>query len=164
MIMNINIIKDTMETKAYLEVLNSYIEKNNMRRSKVREKLLIIFIESGKHFSIEDFYLYIKKDLPEIGISTIYRSFDIFCKAGICKEMHLEGDNTKYEVYLYHEDHDHLICVDCGEFIEIHSEKFTKIQKEIANEYGFQLVRNRLNIYGICEKCQDARVCNIHSG
>ncbi len=146
-----------MPIKNYLEVLKEYIKSQNMRQSKIREQVLAFFISLGRHFTVEEFYQEVKGKLPEIGIATIYRSLDLFCKAGICKEMHLDGAVTKYELFLFHEDHDHLICVKCGKFVEITSPKLTALQKRIAEENGFKFERNRLNIYGTCKKCQDSK-------
>ena len=45
--------------------------------------------------------------------------------------------------------HDHLIDVKSGEIIEFVDEEIEKLQKKVAEKYGYKLVDHKLELYGI---------------
>ncbi|MHC4758646.1 MAG: Fur family transcriptional regulator, partial [Planctomycetota bacterium] len=56
-----------------------------------------------------------------------------------------------------HEHHDHLICIKCGNFKEIHSPKLEKIQEELVKRQGYVQEYHKLDIFGLCPKCKKKR-------
>jgi Fur family ferric uptake transcriptional regulator len=44
--------------------------------------------------------------------------------------------------------------VRCGTVVEFSHERFERMLPIIADEYGFQPERHRLEIYGVCRACQ----------
>ena len=45
--------------------------------------------------------------------------------------------------------HDHLIDVKTGEIIEFVDEEIEKLQKKVAEKYGYELVDHKLELYGV---------------
>ena len=45
--------------------------------------------------------------------------------------------------------HDHLIDVKSGEIIEFVDEEIEKLQKKVAEKYGYKLVDHKLELYGV---------------
>ena len=50
--------------------------------------------------------------------------------------------------------HDHLIDVKTGEIIEFVDEEIEKLQKKVAEKYGYTLVDHKLELYGVKKKSQ----------
>ena len=48
--------------------------------------------------------------------------------------------------------HDHLIDVKSGEIIEFVDEEIEKLQRKVAEKYGYKLVDHKLELYGIKKK------------
>ena len=48
--------------------------------------------------------------------------------------------------------HDHLIDIKSGEIIEFVDEEIEKLQKKVAEKYGYKLVDHKLELYGIKKK------------
>ncbi len=46
----------------------------------------------------------------------------------------------------------HLIDVKSGEIIEFVDEEIEKLQKKVAEKYGYKLVDHKLELYGIKKK------------
>jgi Fur family ferric uptake transcriptional regulator len=65
--------------------------------------------------------------------------------------MSLKVDKARYEE-LNEGHHDHLIDVKSGEIIEFVDEKLKKLQKKVAEKYGYKLVDHKLELYGIKKK------------
>ncbi len=65
-----------------------------------------------------------------------------------------EDGISRYE-HADQEHHDHLIDVETGAVIEFSSDAIEELQRRIAAELGYELVRHRLELYG--RKKQPAR-------
>ena len=62
---------------------------------------------------------------------------------------------TRYEIAKPDSHHDHLVCLDCGKIVEICDPRIEKLQREMAEKYGFKLRGHVHNLYGICKDCRD---------
>ena len=51
-------------------------------------------------------------------------------------------------------DHDHAICVSCGQIEEFHDPLFDARQKEVGERLGFLVVGRQLVLHGYCVKCR----------
>ncbi len=134
--------------------VNEYIEVEGLRHSKQREHVLEVLFSSGRHLTAEELYNLVKNKYPEIGQATVYRALKLFCQAGICRAVKLEEGPDRYETVVGHEHHDHLICLECGNFEEVISSRIEKLQEKLAEKNGYELKHHRLVLYGICPDCQ----------
>ena len=83
-----------------------------------------------------------------ISIATVYRTVRLFEEAGILERHDFREDKARYEeVPLQH--HDHLIDLKTNAIIEFQDEQIERIQKEIAQKFGYTSVDHRLELYGI---------------
>jgi Fur family ferric uptake transcriptional regulator len=137
-----------------LEILREYIKGNNIRQSVPREQVIRMFLKTEKHVSIQELHGLVVKSFPKIGLATVYRSMKIACGAGLAREIELSDSTMRYEHLFGHEHHDHLICIECGKFEEVKSQKIEKEQEKIAEEFGYMLVKHRHMLYGICPACK----------
>lgn len=133
--------------------LNEHIKESGLRPSSQRNAILSIMGNEKKHCTVEELHEIAKQSNSGIGIATIYRNIRLFCEAGIVREIHLINDVTRYEVITDNNHHDHLICVNCGAFVEIASDIIEKEQSRIARNNGFELTNHNLILYGICKEC-----------
>ncbi len=132
--------------------LASYLDENNLKRTRQREAILEVFLQTTGHISGEDLYQRVREHHPGIGYTTVYRTMKILCDAGLAVERNFEDGVTRYEIP--HEHHDHLVCVRCGRIVEFECQMIEAAQERIAVEHGFRLLRHRHELYGHCEKCR----------
>jgi Fur family ferric uptake transcriptional regulator len=45
------------------------------------------------------------------------------------------------------EHHDHMVCSETGAVVEFHNEEIERLQKEVAEAHGFELVGHSLVLY-----------------
>lgn len=133
--------------------LDDHIKDSGLRTSSQRNAVLSIMGNEKKHYTVEEIYEIAKRSDSGIGIATIYRTVRLLCNAGIAREIHLLNEVTRYELITDSSHHDHLICVNCGMFVEVSSEIIEKEQSRIALQHGFNLTNHNLVLYGICKKC-----------
>jgi len=61
------------------------------------------------------------------------------------------GDRiVRYEHKYGHRHHDHLVCVECGSFIEVFDERIEELQDKLCRNKGFLPHRHKMEIYGVC--------------
>ena len=59
-----------------------------------------------------------------------------------------------YEVSEGRAHHDHLICDRCGYITEFENDEIEHLQDAAAKRVGFNVVRHRLELFGLCEKAR----------
>ena len=112
-----------------------------------RLKILEI-LESAKqrHLSAEDIYKQLLDSGEEIGLATVYRVLTQFESAGLVTRHNFEGGHSVFELD-DGEHHDHMVCVDTGEVVEFFSEEIERLQHEIAEKHGYELLDHNLVLY-----------------
>ena len=103
------------------------------------------------HPDVDELYNRVSKIDPRISIATVYRTVKIFEEAGILTKHDFKGGKARYEE-LRESHHDHLIDIKTGEIVEFVDEEIEKLQKKVAEKYGYELVDHKLELYGIKKK------------
>lgn len=135
------------------EIFESHIRKKNLKHTEQRTQILMTFLETERHLTAEELYILVRKKYPSVGYATISRTLKLLCDCGLCSELRVEDGVTRYEHLYGHDHHDHLICIECGSFVEVVSLEIERLQEKLAQANGFTTKRHRLEIYGICKKC-----------
>ena len=143
-----------MDHEPERRALAQYLEKNNLKHTKQRDVVLSVFLDSKGHFTSEDLYHRVKEQFPSVGYTTVYRTLKLLCEAGLASERTFDDGVTRYETC--HEHHDHLVCTRCGRIVEFDCQLIESTQLEIAEKYGFQLLRHRHELYGLCSDCRES--------
>lgn len=123
--------------------------KITMPRLKI---LGILEQHRDQHLSAEGVYKALIEMGDDVGLATVYRVLSQFESVGLVNRHNFEGGYSVYELS-QEKHHDHLVCVRCGHVEEFFDELIELRQKEIAENYGFEMTNHALNIYGICAKC-----------
>ena len=103
------------------------------------------------HPDVDELYNRVSKLDPKISIATVYRTVKVLEEAGILVKHDFKAGKARYE-QIRESHHDHLIDVKSGEIIEFVDEEIEKLQKKVAEKYGYKLVDHKLELYGIKKK------------
>ena len=131
--------------------LSQYLDEHKLKHTKQRAAILDSFLSATGHITSEEIFGSVRADHPTIGYTTVYRTMKLLCEAGLAHEQHFEDGVTRYEIE--HDHHDHLVCLRCGKIVEFECEMIEETQNEIADRYGYRLLRHRHELYGHCPKC-----------
>ena len=107
--------------------------------------------ESSDHPNVDELYKRVNMVDPKISIATVYRTVKLFEESGILAKHDFKGGKARYEE-LNESHHDHLIDVKTGEIIEFVNEDIERLQKKVAEKYGYDLVDHKLELYGVKKK------------
>ncbi len=131
-----------------------FLSSRGLRSSVPRNKVAGIFLRTEKHVSTRELYDIVRKKHKEIGYATVSRTLKLLEEAGLCRQVDFGDGTLRYEHAYKHAHHDHLVCTQCGAFVEIYSDKLEKLQDELVKKHGYVQEAHRLNIFGVCPKCR----------
>jgi len=127
-----------------------------IRMTAQRRLLVGIIQDSPRHLDVATLLEIARKQDRIIDRATVYRTIALLKKHGLIDEldlMHIEGEKHYYEAKTSR-DHGHMACFQCGAIMEYASSSFERIKQEMARESGFQIRVVRLEVGGICKRCQ----------
>ena len=137
--------------------LNDYMQRHGLRSTEQRRVVTEQFFSSDGHLSIEDLLEKVRVEEPGIGYATVYRTLKLLKDCGLAFERHFGDGVSRYEVAWEDEHHDHLICIECQKIVEFEDEGIEQLQHKVAERHGFELVRHKLELYGVCADCRAHR-------
>ena len=135
-------MKDSIEKKC--------IDKD-VKLTDQRKIIAKVMSEASDHPNVDELYNRVSKIDPKISIATVYRTVKLFEEVGILEKHDFKGGKARYEAMI-ESHHDHLIDVKTGEIIEFVDDEIEKLQKKVAEKYGYTLVDHKLELYGVKKK------------
>ena len=143
-------MKDSVKA-AVEQILDSYLEVNNHRKTPERYAILDAVYSTDGHFTLDELgeKLATEYKFP-VSRATLYNTLNLFMELRLVIRHRFQG-TTSYEVY--GESHSHQICTMCGKVTEVKTPEVTKaidaLRLKRVRKDGFTLY-----IYGICSTCQ----------
>ena len=132
--------------------MNETIEQKciskGVKLTEQRKIIAKVMSQSSDHPDVDELYNRVSKIDPKISIATVYRTVKLFEESGIVAKHDFKGGKARYEE-LSESHHDHLIDIKTGEIIEFVNEEIEKLQKKVAEKYGYELVDHKLELYGV---------------
>jgi len=123
------------------------LRKAGLKVTLPRLKILeILESSSQRHLSAEDLYRELLDAGEDIGLATVYRVLTQFESAGLVTRHNFEGGSSVFELD-EGEHHDHMVCVETGDVVEFMNDEIERLQQEIAEKHGFELIDHNLVLY-----------------
>ena len=120
-----------------------------MKMTDQRRVIARVLSESTDHPDVEQVYQRAVKRDPKISIATVYRTVRLFEEAKIVERHDFGDGRARYEEAGDRDHHHHLINLRTGEVVEFENKDLEVLKRKIAEELGFELVGERLELYGV---------------
>jgi Fur family ferric uptake transcriptional regulator len=112
----------------------------------------------GKHLTAEEIYDYVKKEYPDIGLATVYRTIQLLSELNLIDKLNLDDGYVRYEIgpkdqadNCHH--HHHLICLECGNIYAFQDDLLENLENKIVETLGFEVSDHEVKLYGHCKNC-----------
>jgi Fur family ferric uptake transcriptional regulator len=127
---------------------NQELRKAGLKVTVPRIKILQM-LESNdqRHLSAEDVYRNLLDSGEDAGLATVYRVLTQFESAGLVTRHNFDGGHAVFELNRGDEHHDHMVCTETGRVVEFHNADIERLQMEIAEAHGFDLMGHSLVLY-----------------
>jgi Fur family ferric uptake transcriptional regulator len=138
--------------------MNIGLFKNLFREKKLKlsHPRLLIYQELSNTLnplSTQELYQSLLKKEKRIGLTSIYRSLDLFESLGIVFKI-INGSNVKYKLCELEDHHHHIVCKNCGNVVELDFCDISGWSKKVMESTGYEVTDHQLNFYGFCKECK----------
>jgi Fur family ferric uptake transcriptional regulator len=123
--------------------------EKGLRMTGQRRVVAQVLSDSSDHPDVEQVYQRAIGLDSNISIATVYRTVRLFEEANIIERHDFGDGRARFEETSIKQHHHHLIDLVTGEVIEFENAKLEAMKQEIARELGYELVGDRLELYGM---------------
>lgn len=126
------------------------MSRNTAQREAIRRSLR----EAGRPLSAVEVLELAQRDVPGLGVATVYRTIKSLVEEGDLITVPLPGSSDRYEsrdAALHH--HHHFICNTCGRAYDIPG---CTMGFEGMTPPGFVVSGHDVVLYGVCDRCGEA--------
>jgi len=106
---------------------------------------------SREHPSVQRIYREVRKTHPTVSLATVYKTLQILKESGLVQELDFPQNQTRFDAYL--KPHINLVCLQCGNIQDLDNPVAQELVKRVTAVTKFIPTSQRLDAYGICEKC-----------
>jgi Fur family peroxide stress response transcriptional regulator len=132
------------------ESLIAACRAHGMKATPQRIAILRALRQSHGHPGPEHVYATVKNELPSVSLATVYKTLDTLEQHGVIEEVTLRADSKRYDANLA--PHHHVVCMRCKAIEDIDDDEAARAMPKVPA--GFQVRFSRLQILGVCAKCQ----------
>lgn len=143
--------------------LEQICAERGLKMTDQRRVISRVLSEAQDHPDVEEIYRRAAAIDPRISIATVYRTIRLYEDANIIERHDFGGGRARYEENR-EEHHHHLIDVNSGKVIEFQNAELEKIKARIAADLGYDLIGDRLELYGVLRQEKGGRPRVLSSG
>jgi Fur family ferric uptake transcriptional regulator len=131
----------------------NFFKDKKLRLSHPRLLIYQELSDTKTPLSPQELYQILLKKQKRIGLTSIYRSLDLFESMGMVFKI-INGSSVKYKLCEIEDHHHHIICKACGNVVELNFCDISDWSKKVTESTGYQVIDHQLNFYGFCKACK----------
>lgn len=148
-------LKDQVKTE-----FTEYLTLHKHRKTPERYAILEHIYSTKGHFDMDSLYTSMTEANFRVSRATLYNTIELLLDCGLVVRHQFGANVSQYERAYGNENHDHLICLNCGEVKEHkNGNLFTPAQQKQLQR--FKVSYYSMYIYGICNKCMRAKNAEV---
>ena len=116
-----------------------------------QELILKLVRSSCAHCTAESIFEAARKEMPGIGLATVYRNLSQLAQEGAIRRVYVSGEPDRFDKTLT--DHNHAVCKKCGCMRDV---DVGDIKRQIAEHLSTSDFTYELSIHELCSRCKAA--------
>lgn len=132
--------------------IDSLLREHGLRRTPQRQVTLEAIADLAGHATAEEIVERVRRRLPSVSSSTVYRTLATLEEVGIVCHAHLGHTASVYHVGTAGL-HQHLVCERCGALQEVDDATTRRFADRLEEAYGFQANLTHFAVLGVCASC-----------
>ena len=139
-----------------LRGFQDYLTQQGLKFTGERETIAVALFESDSHLEAEELLERLRDTGARVSRATVYRTLDLLVTAGLARKVRLGSEHNYFEHILGRRQHEHMVCIACGEVIEWSDRDLEDIIRRSTAARGFRAARYSVQIFGHCADCAAA--------
>lgn len=133
------------------------------KSTKPRKAIISILNKNQKLYRADEIYLLVKKNYPDIGIATVYRTLELLSRLNLICKISLGSDKSYYMLSkdCKKETAVYMICDNCGDIITnneclqnaIRIRMIDDAERHIFKNCKLKIDKYQIFFSGTCSKC-----------
>ncbi len=112
----------------------------------------------GEHLTAEEIFDLARRNYPEIGLATIYRTLQVLVELNVVDKISFDDGFARYELIeeldSERHHHHHAICIGCKTVISLEEDLLEALEQELMENLGFAVTDHEVKLYGYCKECR----------
>lgn len=130
-----------------------FLKKKDARVTQARKIVLTQVFSRHDHFCADDLAAELSSGMNHVSRGTVYRTLALMEEAGLVRVIRDTDVHAHYEHTFNHPHHEHMICDQCGQFIEFSDPKIVELVDAACEKLRFKERTHRIVVFGTCEEC-----------
>jgi Fur family ferric uptake transcriptional regulator len=131
---------------------SAFLKERGQRQTPERFAILDEIYTTADHFDADELFIRLKQKGSRVSRATVYNTLELLLECDLVVKHQFGQNQAKYERAYAYWQHDHLICLDCGEILEFCDPRLQSIQDTVGDIYGFEISHHALTLYGHCRR------------
>jgi Fur family transcriptional regulator, peroxide stress response regulator len=140
------------QAKARVEEIVTRLRAQGHRLTPQRLAVVRALVGSSEHPSAEQVYQRLQPEYPMMSPATVYKTIDTLKALDEVLELEFRDGPNRYDANIPN-SHPHLMCTGCGRIDDLEIEDIDRLAQPALAQSGYQVLRHRLDFYGICPSC-----------
>ena len=124
--------------------------------SRQRESIIENLKQRTDHPTADMIYSDIRKVYPNVSLGTVYRNLSLLAAENTIRKLNTDDGVLRFDYNA--KPHDHFICRQCGNVMDLH---LTNAEEELVKSastcFEGEIDNCTVTFYGTCEKCLKSR-------
>jgi len=127
--------------------------EHSLAATHQRQKIYQALVSRPGHYSPEEIYDRVRRDLPSISLATVYKNLKTFVEAGMLRDVsHHQGP---WRVDANPAPHHHLVCTRCHSITDLDLDRIEPVKLRGRMPSGFRIEKFSVEVQGVCKACSE---------
>ena len=131
------------------------LREQGYRLTPQRNLIWEVLRDARRHMTAEEVAAAVRGTLPDVNVSTVYRTLELLVSLDLVVETRLEGSACYYEVSP-EPTHHHFVCTQCGAVGHFGDELLAPVHEELTARQTFAVSQIQVTAFGVCDDCRKA--------
>lgn len=148
-----NSSKGGRSVESALGSFREHLALEGLKFTGERRAIATALFASDSHLEADEMLSRLKGEGARVSRATVYRTLDLLVSAGLARKVRLGTDHNFFEHILGRRQHEHMVCIGCGQVIEWFDPEVERLVERNASQQGFETARYTVQVFGRCADC-----------
>lgn len=134
------------------EAIIQLFNQKGLKITPQRRLIFELLAEDESHPTAEELYQLVISRMPDVSQTTVYNTLrELVALGELAPVENLSEAGARFDTNS--SNHHHLFCMNCHTLVDIEQD-FPDVELTLEEAKGYQIVKNQVTFYGICQECQ----------